>query len=56
MNFCIRLIVKSNMEYLDYAEWRRKYLFEDMNDEELQADILRYAKTRVVGKLISTSF
>ena len=38
-------IVKNNMEYFDYTEWRREHLFEDMTDEELQADILRYAKT-----------
>ena len=29
----------------DYTEWRREHLFEDMTDEELQADILKYAKT-----------
>ena len=29
----------------DYTEWRREHLFEDMTDEELKADILRYAKT-----------
>ena len=34
-------IVKNNMEYFDYTEWRREHLFEDMTDEELQADILR---------------
>lgn len=37
-------IVKSNMEYFDYTEWRREHLFEDMTDEELQADILKYAQ------------
>ena len=41
-------IVKNNMEYFDYTEWRREHLFEDMTDEELKADILKYAKSHNV--------
>ena len=37
-------VVKNKMEYFDYTEWRREHLFEDMTDEELKADILKYAK------------
>ena len=32
----------------DYTEWRREHLFEDMTDEELKADILKYAKSHNV--------
>ena len=39
-----KFIVMINRRKEDYTEWRREHLFEDMTDEELKADILKYAK------------
>ena len=36
-------VVKNQIEYFDYTEWRRDHLFEGMSDEEILQDAIDYA-------------
>lgn len=38
-------VVKNQIEYFDYTEWRREHLFEGMTDEEILNEAIEYAKT-----------
>ena len=37
-------VVKNQIEYFDYTEWRREHLFEGMTDEEILNEAIEYAK------------
>ena len=43
-NEFLHQIVKNNIQYFDYTEWRREHLFEGMSDEEIIEDAVKYAK------------
>lgn len=42
-------VVKNNIEYFDYTEWRREHLFEGMTDEEIIDGAIEYAKKNHLG-------
>ena len=42
-------VVKNQIEYFDYTEWRREHLFEGMTDEEILNEAIEYAKTHPHG-------
>ena len=37
-------VVKNDIEYFDYTEWRREHLFEGMSGEEILKNAVEYAK------------